>query len=759
MFTHRIQKAFALLVVSAGTCAAMLCLNANAQQPPQNSTPARMAVADASPSATAQKLPLRRVVLYKSGVGYFEHDGRVRGNEDVEIDLTSSQLDDVLTSLTALDLDGGRIVGASYNSRAPAGYQLAAIPVKLNQPTTLPDFLQQLRGAQLEVHTGAGVFTGQILSIQSEAHGENGVSVDVSEVSLLGDDGEVRSFPLDSKTNLRFPDTGLEQELKRALGLLDSAHQEDTRRLVLSTTGVGDREVRVSYTSEVPVWKTTYRIVLPDKASPAGTKPLLQGWAVVDNTVGEDWNDVELSLAAGAPQSFIQQISQPYYARRPVVGMPQQFASVPQTHGETLVAGQADSADAALVTGRTASGFSGAAPLGRGSGGGIGSGVGGGYGGRGGGGPGSGFVGAAVGSGALDSNGPAGLVADDTEFNYANFAAAAQSINAARGNSLGDLFEYTLKDRVTILKNQSALVPLVQANINAEKVSLWNAGMPNTRPLRALWFTNSTPMVLDGGSFNVLEGGTFVGEGLMEAIQPGEKRLISYAADLAMQVVVKQAPPATQITKLTAAKGLLVQTTESRQKWEYTVRNEDTQPRTLILEHPVMNGWKLVDDLKPEEQSATAYRFRVGVKPKETRTFTVEMTAPKRTEYRVSDVSSDLIEYFVSQRVLTPEIEKSLRDVVAQRDQMAKIQADISAKQESLQQIVDDQGRLRENMKALKGTPEEKALTERYAGELNEQENKLADLRKEIAGTQAQLAQTKATTDTMIEKLVIDSGR
>src|SRR5258708_32223338 len=88
----------------------------------------------------------------------------------------------------------------------------------------------------------------------------------------------------------------------------------------ISEAGSGDRDIFVSYISEVPVWKSTYRIILPEKA---GEKPLLQGWAIVDNTIGEDWKDVQLSLIAGAPQSFIQDISQPQYARRPVVPLPE----------------------------------------------------------------------------------------------------------------------------------------------------------------------------------------------------------------------------------------------------------------------------------------------------------------------------------------------------------------------------------------------------------------------------------------------------
>ncbi len=116
------------------------------------------------------------------------------------------------------------------------------------------------------------------------------------------------------------------------------------------------------------------------------------------------------------------------------------------------------------------------------------------------------------------------------------FLAAARSINAAHGNPLGDLFEYKLKDRVTIHKNQSALVPIVQTDLKAEKIALWNAGMDSPRPLRALWITNDSKLTLDGGSFSIVDANAFAGEGIFDSIQPGERRIISYAADLAVQV-------------------------------------------------------------------------------------------------------------------------------------------------------------------------------------------------------------------------------
>ncbi len=804
-------------------------------------------------TAGAQKLPLRRVVLYKSGIGYFQHDGHVRGNEDVEIDLTSGQLNDVLKSLTALDFSGGRIVGASYNSQEPSGHQLASLPVPVAQNSTLGSLLRDLRGARLEVRTAGGSFTGRLLSVEQKARTTSGTSTSqVDQISLLDDTGDVRSFTLEPGVNVRFADRDLEMELSRALGLLDSSHQEDTRHLVLSTAGSGERQIRVSYISEVPVWKTTYRIVLPGATSAAGTKPLLQGWAVVDNTVGEDWNDVELSLAAGAPQSFIQQLSQPYYMQRPTVGLPRGVLLSPQTHGSTLNTGTGNlmgtvldpngaavigamvrvMTDAGSVVRQVNSGAGGrytinGLPAGQykvsitrpnfktsvadgvnilggrtfelpvklevgatnvnvevtvgqqmletqnSNAGGVSfQGGAGGIGGR------AGTAGASVVGGPRNStfeglpNGAMDitfdginaennlLASEDGEFGITNannqFHALSTSVTGAQGGSLGDLFEYKLKDRVTIRKNQSALVPIVQTEISAEKVALWNANLGMARPLRALWLTNSSDLVLDGGSFNVIEAGVFAGEGLIESIHPGEKRLISYAADLAMQVVLKSDNEPEILTRVHVANGNLIRTTHERTKITYTIRNEDTSPRTVIIEQPIRSGWKLVEDLKPAEESATAYRFRVEVKSKETKDFVVEEDHPHSATIKVSNISQQLVETYVKQKELTPEMEKFFRQIVAQKDAIAKLDADLKQRQEELNSIGTDQSRVREDLQALKGTVEEKALAQRYVKELDEQETRLAALKQEIIDLQGKRKQAQQELNDMIEHAALD---
>jgi len=212
---------------------------------------------------------------------------------------------------------------------------LGALRLPLGEKTSVAEFLDALRGARLEVR-GTPPIAGRLLSVERKTRVSGGTTLEVEVISLVTDAGEVREVELTPATRVRLMDATLNQEVGKYLTLLASERDQDLRRMAISTEGKGERQIYVSYISEVPVWKTTYRIVLSPKVE---SKPLLQGWAIVDNTVGEDWNDVQLSLVAGAPQSFIMDLSKPYYATRPSVSLPESVQIVPQTHEATMRAG------------------------------------------------------------------------------------------------------------------------------------------------------------------------------------------------------------------------------------------------------------------------------------------------------------------------------------------------------------------------------------------------------------------------------------
>jgi hypothetical protein len=813
-----------------------LFCSSNPAQEKNTATPQNAAAAnEARDSATnvsnesAAKLPVRRVVLYKNGVGYFEHLGRVHGSQDVHIDFTSAQLNDVLKSLTVLDLAGGRITGVDYNSEAPLARRLGTLRLALGERPSVSEFLGALRGAKLEVRGATGpALTGRLLSVERKTRSATNWTVETDEISLITDSGEVRSVDLNPTTSVRIVEKDLQVEVGRYLNLIASSRDQDVRRMTISTTGNGERNLYVSYISEVPIWKTTYRIVLPTKAD---KRPLLQGWAIVDNTVGEDWNEVELSLVAGAPHSFIQQLSEPFYGRRPVVPLPESVQLSPQTHAATLsggngrLSGAVTDPSGAVISGanvklmdennsiiaQTTSDSSGNYSFSSLS-------------------PGNyrvqterpGFkttlmtqLNVAPGENQANARLEVGAAAETVTVNastaelqtmssevaagtrlsgvankphvVSSFGAGsgggvgggyfksppppppppsaanleearAMGEAAASGQELGDLFEYKLKDKVTLKKNQSALVPIAQTEIEAEKVSLWNGTSGSGRPLRGIWLKNTSALTFDGGSFSVLENEVFAGEGLTDPIKPGERRLLSYATDLGLLVEAQTNSRPQRVTLAKISKGILTQVSRLEERTLYTVRNQDAASRTLVVEHAARAGWSLAKGAtEPEEKATGIYRFRLEVPAKATASLPVEETRTLDVTYSISNLNTDQIGLFVKAKTITPEMAQALQKIMDQKAVVAKLEEEMENRQKDIDRIVEDQGRLRENMKALRGSAEEKALLQRYTKQLDEQETQLETLRKTIRDTEAQRDKANDQLEKMIDELQLEA--
>jgi hypothetical protein len=670
------------------------------------------------------RLPVKRVVLYKNGVGYFEHSARVRGNQDLAIDFTTGQLNDVLKSLTAVDLGDGRISSVRYNSIAPLDERLKALRLPFGEQITRVEFLAALRGARVEVHSGSENAAGRLLSIEKEKRfNEKGDSYEVTEFSIITDGGDMRNFDLGPSTSVRLAERDLSDEVGKYLNLIGSSRARDLRRMTISATGNGDREVFVSYISEVPVWKSTYRIILPEKPN---EKPVLQGWAIVDNTVGEDWRDVQLSLIAGAPQSFIQDISRPLYTRRPVVPLPQAAMLTPQTQEASMNAPAAPplaASETVEVNGETALTMM----PGPGHGGGIAGGV---------------------------------FAQKDRLQQFDRLsspaAAAAKQQVEAEAKDLGDYFEYNLKQKITIGKNQSALVPILQSPIEAQKVTIWNE---NTREIRrALWITNSSGLTLDSGTFNILESDTFAGEGLIETVHPSERRLISYAADPALRVTMEQESSERPVSRIHIVKGLMYLTREQRDSRKYTLHNADTTSREVVIEHPARENWKLTEGPKPEETSASYLRFRVAVPAGQAGNLKIEEFHPESSEFVLTNLDEKQVAFITQQRQITPAMQEAFRRVLDQKNKVDSLGTQIKARQHEVETITKDQARLRENMKALKGSAEEKALLQRYTRQLDAQEDRLNTLTKEISDLQEKQAQARNQLDQIVQQITLDES-
>ena len=661
----------------------------------------------ASPTAI-KDLPVRKVVLYKNGVGYFEHAGIVSGNQRVTIDFTSPQLNDVLQSLTVLDEGGGRIAGVNYNSTTPLAEQLKTLSLRMSDDPTSTELFQALRGQRVEVVGGpGGALTGKLMSIESrtEKSGAGNATVEKFYLTLVAGTGAVRVFELTPALSVRPLEGNLQDQLDRYLELLSSTHSTGLRHLTLDALGQGQRQLRVSYISEVPLWKSTYRIVFPRADNGKAT---MQGWAVVDNTVGADWDNVQLSLVAGAPQSFIQPLSQPLYSRRPEIPIATLVETTPQTH-EAAETNAPPAAEApppmALAAPRRvphsikmvaekeappASGFGVAGMEGTGSAGGV--------------------IGAVFGSGG-------GVERPSDAFQEGDVST----------NAFDDFFEYALAAPVTIHKNESAMVPILQQDLPAEHVTLWSASEPT--PLRAVWLENNSKLTLDSGSFSIFESGEFAGEGLLDPIHPGEKRLLSYATDQAVRVKVTARDGKRTLHHMSIKKGVLLETHMDVASVTYSATNSADVDRVVLVEHARRNnGWTLDEGLKAEETAPDLYRFKVAVAAHSTAKVEVRERGPEVTSIALN-ANQDQSGYLLDLVKRESDAQEKLEPVITAEIRLAELDRRIEESKRAEQTAGADEARDRENLTALKGNDAAK----RFVDELNRAEDQLQATRKQTA--------------------------
>jgi hypothetical protein len=348
---------------------------------------------------------------------------------------------------------------------------------------------------------------------------------------------------------------------------------------------------------------------------------------VVDNTVGANWDRVQLSLVAGAPQSFIQPLSQPIYTSRPEVPIAVAEQTRPETHAPAEIYKQKSLQQQPHIT---------AAPLAMpAEGGGV---------------MGSVFAGEGgnVGGGVY---GPSRTYRPTDALRPGDVSA----------NAFDDYFEYGITQPVTIHKNESAMVPILEQTLPAEHVTLWSDR--STTPLRAVWLENKSKLTLDSGSFSIFENGEFAGEGLLDPIHPGEKRLLSYAVDQAVKVHRAGFADTRTLDRITMHDGTLVETTEEATESTYTVTNAADEARMVIVEQTRRANAKLDSGPAPAETTAAAYRFRLSVDPHQSVDLDVGERAPLSEKIHI-DPNEDRTQLFVSVSKYTPELEEKLRPLI-----------------------------------------------------------------------------------------------
>jgi hypothetical protein len=679
---------------------------------------ASAAAADEPPAVS---LPLARVVLFNSGVGYFEHQGEVEGNAAVDLKFRVEDVNDLLKSMVLQDLGGGRISTVSYASKDPIDKTLKTFAIDLTTNPTLADLLQQVRGETVEVEAPdalAGVIVG--VETRRVQVGKDEV-VEADYLNLLTDRG-LRTIALQNVGRIKLANERLDGELRQALAVLASAHAMDKKTVTLKFLGEGKRPVRVGYILQAPIWKTSYRLVLRDDG-PA----TLQGWAIVENTTEEDWKEADLALVSGRPISFVMNLYDPLYVKRPTVE-PELFASLrPQTYGQDLGARDrefaekappAPAAAAAVAAMRKSAGRPEAQ--------------------------------AEAASDEFAADGaPGGGRGGRFAMNLrsANFA---NSVGAAQSGSLGELFEYRIEEPVSLARQRSAMLPIVNQAVEAEKLSIYNANVHVKHPLNGLRFKNTTDLHLMQGPITVFDAGGYAGDARIEDLPPGSERLVSYAVDLDVEVAPEAKPHPEELASVKIARGVLFASRKYRRETKYTVKNSGREAAKILIEHPFDAQWTLVKPGKPSEKTRDMYRFAVDAAPGKPEELVVVEEMTQTQQVAVANVDDNLIRLFLSASVVDDKVKNALREVVARKQKIAEVAGRLQSARQQIESIGKEQDRIRQNMATLDRNSD---LYRRYVGKFGEQEDEIEGLKKKAAAADEEIRRLQADLDAYLVSL------
>jgi hypothetical protein len=518
--------------------------------------------------------------------------------------------------------------------------------------------------------------------------------IEVEYLNLLTDSG-LRSIPLPQVQHLQLSNAQLNAELRQALAVLAASHDTQKKTVTLAFAGEGSRRVRVGYIMETPVWKTSYRLVLSDTEP-----PFLQGWALVENTTDEDWQDVRLSLISGRPISFTMDMYEPLYAQRPVV-VPEVYAALrPQVYGQAMEApGEALKEARLQDEGRMAKQRVEAS-------------------------------GSGTEAQALPRTPMRAMAAAPPPPPAAAPLALEQGVTAAaQATELGEFFEYAISAPVSLARQKSAMLPIVNETVEGAKVSIYNQRVHAKHPLHGVRLRNATALHLLQGPVTVFDGGVYAGDARLEDLPPGQERLLSYAMDLKTEVEPVSEAEQRELVTVSLRKGTLFATQKAIAEKTYNIRNRDQKPHVVLIEHPFRADWQLASPSTATERTRDVYRFAVTVDPGPGTRLRVREEKPLQQSVALTDSGPDVLAYYLRATQVSDKVKQALQRVSTLRDKLDQTVQQRRRLEQGIQEITQEQARMRENMGKLAQNSE---LYNRYVRKLDQQETEIDKTRKDI---------------------------
>ena len=652
--------------------------------------------ADAPP-----RLPITSITLYRSGVGYFERHGMIKSGDSVQLRFAQDEINDMLKSMVIFDPQQA-LQSISYESNEPLARQLASFSIDLSDNPTLATILGRLRGTKVRFVTSDGPISGVVLGseMRDQAQGSAQEAISIPFVNVITESG-VRSVNLTTIVSVQLEDPALNGELMKALAAL-AAHSTDRFKNVgLSFGGTAARDVKIAYVNEMPIWKTSYRLVLPDEAK-SKDQPMIQGWAIIENTTDDDWSNIQLALVASQPVSFEMNLSQSLHITRPSLDVPTVAGAAPRIYqdGDAFAdKKQMRLAMAAPSVSAPPPGAMRSKAKSAGAGGGGGSG------------------------GAFGAVAMADGANNDMETGMSSEELWKQSaIAQAQSSSVGEAFQYTMKNPISIGRQQSAMLPILTSAIDGRRVSIFNRADGIDHPMRGVELTNSTGLQLIPGPVAVFDAFTYAGDAQIGYMTLNDKRLLAYAVDLSVSAAVQDDSTNT-MRSIRIVDGFIEETRKQVQRTSFAFNNKDAaRGRTMLVETAKIQGWELAEPKKAAEETQSLYRFELTLKPSEKATFVVAQENTFLSRISVAQYDMPTLLAYASDKKASQAVIDAAKKAAAMLATMNATAARIALLGQERQSIDADQNRIRQNMASIDHDTE---VYRRYLTKFNEQESRL----------------------------------
>ncbi|MEM7652592.1 MAG: hypothetical protein AAF220_05365 [Pseudomonadota bacterium] len=595
------------------------------------------------PAVNAQELELRRVILSTGGVAYLEHEAQIDGDTDLRLPIPLDDVDDVLKSLVVFD-GSGSIASVSLPGREPLDEVFRNLSFPQEALGSTPALLAALIGTEISVN-GRTAATGRLLSVEPfQEHGDRGDAVVLRHRLTLMTSLGIKQTVLEDVKELRFEDERLQEEIDRALSAAATLREKDRRTLTLSLRGGGARTIAVGYVIDAPLWKSAYRLVLPPEKG--GEKGHLQGWAILENMTGIDWDGVTLTLVSGNPVAYRQSLYEPYRLERPELPVAVMGRILPRRDDGAVptLAADATLGSAAMLE---------SAPAPR----------------------------AMARANKQSSGGIMGM------FSGASSASlAAPSPNTPIASEAATQVMFAFPEPLKISAGNSLMVPIIDRQIPAEPIFIYQPDRQPRHPFAAVRLSNDGASSLPPGILTLYgsreTGGTggFVGDAEFAALPGDETRFLSFALD-EKTIIDQDVSRDSVVGTVAIERGVLRREIKDVAEVLYTIRAPARDDRTIVLEHPRRPDWKLVLPTEDVEQTESHFRIPVTVAAGEVKRERIVMERSRSETVRLITLSNRLSDPKFIQTYFGGRIDAKTRRAL---DEMAKLQRAVATADRSL---------------------------------------------------------------------------